>query len=262
MGNDIMGQYIAGDSVFHKMRGSTKLICFFLILTAVILTDSAAGFFLLFMTAAGSAILAGIGLRNIGKSIARLKLFFITIFLMNLFFFSSEQAWWSFWIFHLSPAGLEQGTVVVMRVVFLLLFSRILIGTTTPAELTGGLEILLSPLGVFGISTGETAMILSVAVQFIPILSKEADQIRKAQIARGAEFEGRHFWERAKSALPVVIPVFLAAFRRADELALAMEARGYRKEKAQRKRGRISIHLCDVQAIVLSGAVCMSQILL
>ncbi len=260
--SETMGQYMPGNSVFHKMRGTTKLICFFWILTAVLLTDSAAGFFLLFLTAGASIALAGIGLRNMGKTIARLKVFFSVIFLMNLFFFSPEQAWWSCWIFHISPAGFEQGAGVVMRVVFLLVFSRILIATTTPVELTGALEILLLPLGVFGISTGELAMILSVAVQFIPILSKEADQIRKAQIARGAKFESGHLRDRAKSVLPVVIPVFLAAFRRADELALAMEARGYRKTKAQRKQCKFRVHVRDVQAVVLSCAVCITQILL
>lgn len=262
MENEIIGQYMPGNSVFHKMRGSTKLICFFWILIAVVLTDSAAGFFLLLLTAAGSAALARIGLRNTGKTIAKLKWFFITIFLMNLFFFSSEHVWWSWGIFHISPAGFEQGASVVLRVIFLLIFCRILMATTTPVELTGAMEFLLLPLGIFGISAGETAMILSVAIQFIPILSKEADQIKKAQTARGAKFESRHIWERAKSVMPIVIPVFLAAFRRADELALAMEARGYRKTKRRTKRGKISVHVCDVQAVILSCVVCISQIIL
>ncbi len=130
--------------------------------------------------------------------------------------------------FPAEPGGIRQGAMVVVHLVLILVFCMVLTITTEPMEITHGLEELLSPLSKVGVPTEEIAMILGVAMQFIPVLGEEAERSRMAQTARGARFESKKLTDRAASFLPLVIPVFLAAFRRADELACAMEARGYR----------------------------------
>lgn len=156
----------------------------------------------------------------------------VSVFGSDLFdecvFYSGEHCIWSWWIFRLSREGIRQGAMVVVHLVLILVFCMVLTITTEPMEITHGLEELLSPLSKVGVPTEEIAMILGVAMQFIPVLGEEAETIRMAQTARGARFESKKLTERAASFLPLVIPVFLAAFRRADELACAMEARGYR----------------------------------
>ena len=155
---------------------------------------------------------------------------------MNAFFYSGEHCIWSWWIFRLSREGIRQGAMVVVHLILILVFCMVLTITTEPMEITHGLEELLSPLSKVGVPTEEIAMILGVAMQFIPVLGEEAETIRMAQTARGARFESKKLTERAASFLPLVIPVFLAAFRRADELACAMEARGYRGPGRQTKK--------------------------
>ena len=130
---------------------------------------------------------------------------------MNTCFFSPEGAWFSLWIFTPSPAGLMQGLNVVLRVLFILVFSNLLTLTTAPMELTGAIELLLSPLGLLKIPVGQVAMILSVAIQFVPTLFEETDMIRKAQTARGAKFDSPRLLDKAGAAAPLVVPIFLQA---------------------------------------------------
>ena len=127
-----------------------------------------------------------------------------------------------------------QGVHTVVRVVLLLIFSGLVTATTAPLAMTGAMELLFSPLSLVRIPVGQIAMILSVAVQFVPTLLEEADAIAKAQTARGAGFDSRRLRDRAGALAPLVVPVFLAAFKRADELSLAMEARGYRPGSSNR----------------------------
>src|SRR5690606_9712290 len=131
-------------------------------------------------------------------------------------------------IVQLSRGGMEQGFRVVGNVVLILVLGNLLTMTTLPTQVTAALASLIKPLKFIGVPTEEVAMILSIAIQFIPTLMEETELIKMAQIARGARFESRKLPERAASFIPLVVPVFISAFRRAEELALAMEARGYR----------------------------------
>lgn len=186
---------------------------------------------------------------------------FLLVLLMNLCFFSPDDAWFSLWIFTPSPAGLAQGLNVVLRVLFILVFSNILTLTTAPLELTGAIELLLSPLRLLRIPVGQVAMILSVAIQFIPTLFEETDMIRKAQTARGAKFDSRRLLDKAGAVAPLAVPIFLSAFKRADELSLAMEARGYRA--GLNRGGAASLHLSwrDAAAFIFCVLFCTVQIL-
>ena len=224
------GTYQPGDSLLHRAPAIAKLVGFTGLTVLVILTRSLWGYAIMTAVVLALAFTSALRPADIFSPVWRLRWFFIVIFLMNLCFFSPEEAWVRWWIFTPSEAGLIQGVNVAARVALILILSNVLTVTTAPLALTEALEKLLSPLKRVGIPTAQIAMILSVAVRFIPTLMEETDMIRKAQTARGARFDSRRLTEKAAAVLPLVVPIFLSAFRRADELSLAMEARGYRIE--------------------------------
>ena len=255
------GVYQPGSSFLHRLCAFAKLLCLIVLLCAVVATGSLSGYALLLLFTAGLLLLSCVPLRSALGSVWRLRWFFLIILLMNTCFFSPEGAWFSLWIFTPSPAGLMQGLNVVLRVLFILVFSNLLTLTTAPMELTGAIELLLSPLGLLKIPVGQVAMILSVAIQFVPALFEETDMIRKAQTARGAKFDSPRLLDKAGAAAPLVVPIFLAAFKRADELALAMEARGYRTDAPSRPGRRLSATWRDAAALVCCCLLWAVQIL-
>ena len=195
-------------------------------------------------------------------SAVRLKWFFGVILFMNLCFYQPEDPWVRWWIFSPSYAGLIQGIQVVARVFLLLAMSNVLMVSTAPLVMTDAMERLLSPLRLIGVPAGLIAMILSVAIQFIPTLFEETDNIRKAQTARGARFDSPKLWEKAKAVLPLLVPVFLAAFKRADELSMAMEARGYRGDTQSRKKKYPPFQTADWLALLLCAAVAAAFVMI
>jgi energy-coupling factor transport system permease protein len=213
---------------------------------------------LLAVTAAVVAV-CGLPLRTALASVARMGWFFLLIFVMNALFFATDDAIWHWWILTLSVPGIVQGAQVTVR---LLVMSNVLTCTTPPLEITGAIQTLLSPLRLVRLPVEDIAMILSVAVQFIPTLLEETDTIRKAQIARGARFESRRLHERAQAMLPLIVPIFLSAFKRADELAMAMEARGYRGARGRTRKKSVPLPLSGWGALALCALVCAAEILL
>ncbi|MEG1720304.1 MAG: energy-coupling factor transporter transmembrane component T [Pseudoflavonifractor sp.] len=231
------GQYRPGESPLHRAGAGVKLAGLILLLVGVVTAHAPWSYALLIALSAGLICLSGLGFAEILRPIGRLWRFFLVIFLMNALFFTGERALWSWWIFTLSTGGMVQGANVILRVALLMVLTGLLTATTPPMALTAAMASMLMPLRIFRVPTEDVALILGVAIRFIPILMEEADLIRMAQTARGAKFESRRLTDRAKSLLPLVVPIFLAAFRRADELATAMEARGYcsAAEKKNRK---------------------------
>ena len=252
------GLYQPGDSPLHRLDALSKILCLIIMLVAVVNTTTIPGYAALALLTALLIGISGIRPGTALRSATRLGWFFLIILLMNLFFYKPEDPWFSWWIFRPSAEGLMQGVNVVARVFLLLVLSNLLTITTAPLAMTEAMERLLTPLRFIGVPTDLVAMILSVAIQFIPTLFEETDSIRKAQTARGARFDSRKLTDKAKAVLPLVIPIFLAAFKRADELSLAMEARGYRTDvKRSRKKypplhGRdwLALSLCTALAVV------------
>ena len=257
-----IGMFRPGTSKIHALTALTKLLCLFILIASAIFSDSLLGYGVLFAFALLCAFLSGLRFCEAMAPAWRLRFFFLLIFLMNLCFFSPEGAWLRFGIFCPSRTGLMQGLNVVARVFFLLVMSNILTLSTAPLELCAALEQLLRPLGIIGVPTAQVAMILSVAVQFIPGLFEETDMIRKAQTARGAGFDSPRIRDKAAAVLPLVLPVFIAAFRRADELALAMEARGYRTNAKLPHRKAAPIKRADALSLICCAALCLLEIFL
>ena len=254
------GQYIPGNSILHRLDARAKILCMFILLAAIIVASTIWGYALVILITAGIGFASELPVQAVFGTLRRLWLFFIIIFIMNTVFFDGEKSAWSWWIFNLSAAGAAQGATVVFRLALLLLLSNCLTSTTAPMDATNALESLMKPLGLIRVPVEDIAMIISVAIQFIPTLIEETDMIRKAQIARGARFESKKLKEKAASVMPLVIPVFISAFRRADELSTAMEARGYRNAKNRTKRKRVPMKVIDYTALAGSALVCAVQI--
>ena len=255
------GIYLDGDSLLHKLDATVKLLLFIILIAAVIAADSLPGYIALFLFTASICILSKIGIKAAVGNVLRLFWFFVTIFIMNLLFFKAENAWISFWIFNPSFAGLMQGIKVVARVAALLVFSNIVNSTTPPLEVTSAIENMISPLRFLRVPVSQLALILSVSIQFIPILFEEADMIKKAQTARGAQFESKRLPDKAKAVVPMVVPIFVAAFKRADELSLAMEARGYRVDVKFKKRKAVHIGGNEIVSFLICVAFLTVQIM-
>lgn len=254
-----LGRFYPGDSLLHRLDGRTKLLCFFALLAATVMTDSPMEFCILSLATAAICVLARLGWKDTLQSLVGMGVFLLVIFLMNLFFFSPEDSWFGWWVFRPSPSGAVQGVRIAIRVVFLSLFGSAMLSTTSPIALTSALESMLCPLRVFRIPIAEIAMIMSVSIQFIPVLIEETESIMCAQTARGAKFDSPRLRDKASSVMPLVIPVFLAAFSRADELAMAMEARGYRGAKYRTRKKRSAFAVRDAVALLLCSALCALQ---
>lgn len=225
----ISGSYVPGKSFLHRLDTKAKFFSFLLLIVAVILTHNITEYAIITLVWIALIALSQAPLRSIFGSVQRMRWFFILVFLTNAFFYNAEHPLWKWWIFTLSTEGIAQGFQVIYRVILILVLSNLLTLTTPPLAITGAFQTMLRPLKLLRIPADDIAMILSVAIQFIPTLMEETDSIKKAQMARGAKLDSKRLTERARAMLPLVIPIFVAAFRRADELAMAMEARGYRR---------------------------------
>ena len=246
----LIGQFIPGDSFIHHLDARIKLFSFLLFAAAVILADNIICFTLSALFLLLIILLTHLPFALFYASIKRLVWFLLLIFLMNMFFFAQGEIFWQAGIFSISAGGIRQGANIVLRVIFIIAAGNVLSFTTTPLSFTSALESLLRPLKILKIPTEEIAMILSVAFQFIPVLAEEAENIKKAQIARGAVFGGKGLKNKAASVMPMLIPVFVAAFRRADELAAAMEARGYKNAALRTQKEKEPIKKKDFLVLV------------
>lgn len=262
MNEHMTGQFVPGSSVLHRLDARAKLLCFILLIAAIILTDSAWGYALVlgFMTVL--ICTCGLPVSTALGSVKRMFWFFVVIFIMNALFFTTDNAFWKWWIISLSVNGMVQGFSVVFRIIIILIAANIFTLVSPPLETTAAIQALLKPLKLVRLPADEISMILSVAIQFIPTLLQEADTIKKAQIARGARFESKKLHERAAAMLPLIVPMFLSAFKKADELATAMEARGYRGEKYRTRKKHGSMPLKSYFAIIICCALCAAEIII
>ena len=258
----ITGRYIPGDALLHRLDERAKLFGFLILIAAVIMTDGLWGYLLMAVFLLLLGFVSGLPVREAYGSVWRLMSFYVIVFLMNALFFTSQDPLWHWGIFTLSREGMIQGANVVFRIAIVIVLSNMLMLTTSAVGIMTALEALVRPLKYLHLPAEEIAMILSIALQFIPTLLEESDTIRKAQIARGARFESRKLHEKAMAMIPMIVPIFLAAFRRADELSVAMEARGYRGAKNRTAKKAKGMTGSSWAALLVCAAICAAEVLI
>ncbi len=227
MKNITMGQYYPVDSWVHRLDPRTKILLTIAMIVAVFLVKTMVGYGLILGFVYLVSRLSHIPFRMLLKGIKPLKFILILTFLLNLFFNSGETMLIEWGFLKISYEGLAQAIHYSLRLVFLVLGTSLMTLTTSPIALSDGIEMLLSPLKRIHFPAHELAMMMSIALRFIPTLMEEADKIMKAQMARGADFESGNLLARAKAMVPLLVPLFVSAFRRAGDLAMAMESRCY-----------------------------------
>lgn len=221
-----LGQYYQGDSIIHKLDPRVKLVGTIVYMVSLFLFNNIYCYALAAIFLLITIILTKIPIIYMIRGLkAVLFLMVITVF-FNLFFTPGEEIF-RFWILALTKEGIQSAVFLLIRLTLLIVSASIMTLTTTPNQLTDGIEKLFRPLRIIKVPVHEVAMMMSIALRFIPILMEETDKIMKAQKARGAQFDSKNLIVKVKSMIPLLVPLFVSAFRRASDLALAMEARCY-----------------------------------
>ncbi len=221
------GQYYPSDSIVHRIDPRAKLIFTAVYITVLFMVYSFAGYAMCLFFVLLLSFLSKIPIKTLLKSVKAVMFLVIFVSIINIFFYNGNNLLWSWWRIEIYSDGLIFASKMALRLILLVLGPAILTFTTTPMELTDGLERLMSPLKLVKFPVHDVAIIMSIALRMIPALMEETDKIVMAQKARGADFDTGSVFRRAKALIPVLIPLFVGAFRRADELALALDARCY-----------------------------------
>ena len=221
-----LGQYYPEQSVIHRLDARTKILGTLLYIIEIFLVNSFAGFGLVILALGVLIGISRVPMRFIFKGLKAVVFIILLTFVLNLFMFDGTVLWhWKF--LTITYEGLYRSCFMALRLILLIIGTSMLTLTTKPMELTDGLEKLLKPFNRFGLPSHEIALMMSIALRFIPTLLEETDKIMKAQQARGADFESGNLIQRVKNMIPILIPLFVGSFRIAQDLALAMEARCY-----------------------------------
>lgn len=253
--NDItLGQYIPGNSVMHRLDPRTKILLMIAYIVAVFIVKDILVFPLVILFTVFVTLLSRVPLSYLIKALKPMRILLPLMFIMNLFLVKTGELLIHFWIIKIYDEGIKSAVFVVLRIATLVAGTSLLTLTTTPIALTDGIEKLLSPLKLIKFPVHELAMMMTIALRFIPTLIEEADKISKAQLARGADFDTGGIIKRAKGMLPILIPLFVNSFRRADELALAMESRCYHGGKGRTKMRVLKFRLNDLAAVFVMAA--------
>ena len=229
-----LGQYYPADSVIHKLDPRVKLFGTLIYIISLFVFKGLPAFILAAIFLAVLIKLSKVPFSYMVKGLKTIVLIMLFAAVFNLFLTPGTKLI-SFWIFTITYEGLKNAIVMMVRLIFLIIGTSLTTLTTTPNELTDGLEKALSPLKYVKVPVHEIAMMMSIALRFIPILIEETDKIMKAQMARGADFERGNLIQKAKNMVPLLVPLFVSAFRRANDLAMAMEARCYRGGEGRTK---------------------------
>lgn len=256
-----LGQYFPGDSFLYKMDPRMKILLTIVYLVLIFTVKNYAGYaavlLLLIITVKSTDIPFG----YILKGIKPIMVFIVFTAVLNLFMTGGDVIWkWGF--LRVTRQGINYAVFMIVRIVLLMAGTSMLTYTTSPITLTDGIERLLSPFSKVGLPAHELAMMMTIALRFIPTLIEETDKIMKAQSARGADFETGNIVHRAKSLVPLLVPLFISAFRRADELATAMECRCYRGGENRTRMHVLKMTGVDIAAACIMLAFCAAVITL
>ncbi|MBP8639972.1 MAG: energy-coupling factor transporter transmembrane protein EcfT [Oscillospiraceae bacterium] len=247
-----LGQYFPGNSFIHRLDPRTKLICTIIYIAALFVAKSYVSYGILLLVLVTCVAISKIKASAMLKGLKPLAFIIIFTAILNLFYTKGGTELFTFWVFTVTTEGIKIALFMVLRIMMLISGTFLLTYTTTPMSLTDGLELLLNPLKKLHVPVHEFSMMMSIALRFIPTLIEEADKISNAQKARGADFETGKLTDRAKALLPLLVPLFVSAFRRADELAIAMESRCYHGGEGRTRMAKLKMSVSDVLTIVFS----------
>lgn len=254
-----LGQYFPGDTVIHRLDPRTKLLMVIVYIVALFLCKWFVSYGVALAFLVMVIILSKIRLKALFKGLKPLLIIILFTAILNIFY-TDGTVLVEFWIFRITREGIINAFFLVLRIMLLVMGTFLMTYTTSPIALTDGLESLLSPLKKLRFPVHELAMMMSIALRFIPTLIEETDKIISAQKARGADFETGNIFRRAKALIPILVPLFVSAFRRADELATAMECRCYHGGKGRTKLKQLHYHRRDILSLLL-GAVLLGGII-
>ena len=246
-----IGQYYPAQSPVHRLDPRVKIICTLIFLVSLFVQNSLLGYavatiFLMIVIKASQ-----VPLKFMLKGLKAIVILLLFTVVMNLFLTKGGETLVHFWIFTITEQGLRVSVFMAIRLIYLIVGSSLMTLTTTPNSLTDGIESVLKPLNKINVPVHEIAMMMSIALRFIPILIEETDKIMKAQTARGADFESGGFIKKAKAMVPLLVPLFVSAFRRADDLAMAMEARCYNGGEGRTKMKPLKYVAVDHKAYAI-----------
>jgi len=248
-----LGQYMPGNTIVHRLDPRTKILLTTAYIAMIFLVGSPVWYVVPTLYVALCARLAGLSFKQLLKSIKPLRFLLLLTFVLNLFFSGGTTVWVRWGIVTITKEGVLLAVHFSMRLIFLVVGTSVLTLTTSPVALSDGIEILLKPLKVVHFPAHELAMMMTIALRFIPTLIEETDKIMKAQQARGADFESGNLIARAKAMVPLLVPLFVSAFRRAGELAMAMEARCYHGGEGRTRLRVLRFTAEDTKAYVVSA---------
>lgn len=253
-----IGQYYAADSAIHRMDPRTKILWTIFYMTALFMCGGAAQYAVMILFTLWLVKKSRVPLGFVVRGLKPIVVIVILTALLNVFMTPGETVLFSKGIFTVTLEGVYMAVKMTVRIILLITASSLLTLTTTPTVLTGGLELLLNPLKKIGIPIQIFVMMMSIALRFIPTLLEETDKIIKAQMSRGADFESGSPVKRVKAMIPILIPLFVGAFRRADELAVAMECRCYNCDAERTSYRRYSFGKYDMAALLCAAALCIA----
>ena len=257
-----LGQYFPGDTVVHRLDPRTKLILVIVFIAALFLAVDWIGYAVMFAVTAMCVRVSTIKLKSLLKGLKPLIFIILLTGILNLFYTKEGTVLFDWWIFTVTTGGIKRAFLMVVRIMLLICGTLLLTYTTSPIALTDGLEMLLNPLKKIKVPVHEMSMMMSMALRFIPTLIEETDKIMSAQKARGADFSTGKLTERAKALLPLLVPLFVSSFRRADELAVAMESRCYHGGEGRTRMKTLRLARRDWLAFLAGALVLAGMIVL
>lgn len=257
-----LGQYFPGQSVIHRLDPRTKLTMLVVYIVALFLAEGWVSYGLVFLFLAVVIRLSTIPLKSILRGMKPLVMILIFTGVLNLFFTQDGEVLVKFWVLTVTSGGLSRALMMMARILMLISGTFLLTYTTSPIALTDGLEALMNPLKKVGVPVHELSMMMCIALRFIPTLIEETDKIMSAQKARGADFESGSLTDRAKALIPILVPLFISAFRRADELATAMECRCYQGGEGRTKMKQLHYHREDFLSYCAGAVLLVAVIVL
>ena len=257
-----LGQFFPGNTIVHRLDARTKLILVIVYIAALFTAVDWFSYALMFAVTAACVALSKIKLGTILKGLKPLIFIIVLTGVLNLFYTTGGKVLVDWWIFTITTEGIKRAFLMIVRIMMLITGTFLLTYTTSPIALTDGLEILLGPLKKIKVPVHEMSMMMSMALRFIPTLIEETDKIMSAQRARGADFESGNLLQRAKALIPLLVPLFVSAFRRADELATAMECRCYHGGEGRTKLHVLRYETRDYLTLAFYAALCAAMIAL